>query len=211
MSLVLYDYTMAPSPRRARILLAEKNVPHEKVQINLMAGEHLGDAYRAINPCCTVPALKLEDGTVLGDNAGIAAYIEAAYPEPNMLGSTPAERGLVASWNSRVEFEGMMAVAEALRNSAPGMKDRALTGAANFAQIPELAARGIARLQAFMDMLDARLAGREFVAIDRFSWADITAIVTVDFARVVRVKPQEGHANLKRWRALVSARPSMTA
>ncbi len=211
MSLVLYDFTMAPSPRRARIFLAEKGVAVQNVQVNLMAGEHLSDAFRAINPSCTVPALKLADGTVLTENAGIAAYLEAAYPEPPLLGVTPVEKGLVAMWNARVEIEGLSAVAEALRNSAPAMKDRALTGPANFAQIPEVAARGIKRLELFFDTLEARLAGRAFVALDVLTVADISALVVVDFARVVRVKPQERHLNLARWRAALSARPAFSA
>jgi glutathione S-transferase len=211
MPLTLYDYAMAPSPRRARIFLAEKGVTVEKIQINLMTGEHLSDAFRAINPSCTVPALKLEDGTVLTENAGIAAYLEAAYPNPPLLGSTPVEKGIVAMWNARVEFEGLMAVAEALRNSAPGMKDRALTGPENFAQIPEVAARGIKRLELFFDMLEARLADRNFLALDVLTVADISALVVVDFARVVRVKPQEKHVNLARWRTALSARPSFSA
>jgi len=209
--MILYDYKAAPSPRRARILLAEKGVTVDNVQIDLMTGEHLSDAYRVINPLCTVPALKLEDGTVLTDNAGIIAYIEAAYPNPPLLGTTPLEKALVASWNARVEGEGLLAVAEALRNSAPGMKDRALTGPENFAQIPELAARGVRRLELFFDMLEARLAGREFLALDTLSVADITALVTVDFARVVRVKPQDKHVNLTRWRAALHARPAFLA
>ena len=211
MPLTLYDYAMAPSPRRARIFLAEKGVTVEKIQINLMTGEHLSDAFRAINPSCTVPALKLEDGTVLTENAGIAAYLEAAYPNPPLLGSTPVEKGIVAMWNARVEFEGLMAVAEALRNSAPGMKDRALTGPENFAQIPEVAARGIKRLELFFDMLEARLADRNFLALDVLTVADISALVVVDFARVVRVKPQEKHVNLARWRTALSARHSFSA
>lgn len=209
--MILYDYKTAPSPRRARILLAEKGVPFETVQVDLMAGEHLSDAFRAINPGCTVPALKLEDGTVLTDNAGIIAYIDAAYPEPPMLGRTPLERGIVASWGAKVEMEGLLAVAEALRNSAPGMKDRALTGPANFAQIPELAARGIKRLELFLDMLEARLEGREFLALDVLTVPDITALVTVDFARVVRVKPGPQHVNLARWREALHARPAFNA
>lgn len=211
MSLVLYDYTRAPSPRRARIFLAEKHLTFETVQIDLMAGEHLQPAYAAINPACTVPALRLPNGTIITENAGIAAYLEAEYASPPLLGATPIEKGLVASWNARVEYEGMMAVAEALRNSAPGMKDRALTGAENHPQIPALAERGTKRLNAFFDMLDAHLANRDFVAIDAFSIADITALVTVDFARVVRCKPKPEHENLARWRAAVSARPSATA
>jgi glutathione S-transferase len=211
MALTLYDFPMAPSPRRARILLAEKSVPYEKITIDLAQGEHLLPAFRTINPACTVPALRLEDGTIITENAGIAAYLEAAYPDPPLLGRTPVEKGLVASWNARIEYEGLMAVAEALRNSAPGLKDRALTGAENFPQNPDIAARGLARLELFFDMLEARLEGREFVATNDFTVADITAVVAVDFARVVRRKPGPQHGNIARWRALVGTRPSVLA
>lgn len=207
----LYDFTMAPSPRRARILLAEKGIAHGNVQVNLVTGEHLGEAYRALNPQCTVPALQLDDGSVLPDNPAIAAWAEAAHPEPALMGRTPLEKAEVASWNSRIEFEGLLAIAEAMRNSAPAMKDRALTGAANVAQIPELAQRGLERAQRFFDVLDARLAGRDFIATDRFSLADITAVVLVDFARVVRLKPVETHANIRRWREALASRPSLSA
>lgn len=211
MTLILYDYKMAPSPRRARILLAEKQVPHTTVQIDLMAGEHLQPAYRAINPACTVPALKLEDGTIITENAGIAAYLEAAYPDPPLLGRTPIEKGFVAAWVARVEFEGMMAVAEALRNSAPAMKDRALTGPHDFPQIPELAERGMRRIGWFFAMLEERLTGRPFLAAETLSAADIAAAVTVDFARVVRCKPAPELQNLASWRERLAARPSFAA
>lgn len=209
MSLTFYDCPTAPSPRRARILLAEKNVPHTTVNIDMMKGEQLSEEFRTINPACTIPVLKLEDGTALTENAGITAYLEAEFPEPAMLGKTSSEKGLVASWNAKIEFEGLIAVAEALRNSSPAMKDRALTGPVNYAQIPELAERGKARLERFMDMLNERLEDRDFIAIDEFSVADITAIVVVDFARVVKIKPQEHHTNLNRWRSAMHARPSM--
>ena len=207
--ITLYDCSTAPSPRRARILLAEKGVPHETVQIDLRAGEQLGDAFRAVNPQCTVPALRLDDGMVLTDNAAITAYLEARFPEPPLLGITPQEKAEIASWNWRVEFEGLLAIAEALRNSAPAMKQRALPGPEDYAQIPELAARGLARLKRFFEVLDARLAGRETIASARFSVADITAVVAVDFARVVKVKPGDEHPNLLRWRAAMGQRPSM--
>lgn len=208
--ITFYDCATAPSPRRARIVLAEKSVPHQVVNIDLARGEQLGDAYRAINPGATVPALRLDDGTVLTDNAGIAAWAEAAYPAPPLLGVSPVEKALVASWNARIEAEGFVPVAEALRNSAPAMKDRALPGPVNYAQIPELAERGRARLAAFFDMLDARLLGRDFVAIDAFSLADISAVVVVDFARIVRIRPAEHHANLLRWRGQMAERPSFS-
>lgn len=210
-TITLYDCATAPSPRRARILLAEKAIPHHTVQIDLVRGEQLGEAFRALNPQCTVPALKLDDGTVLPDNAAIWAWAEAVYPEPPMLGRTPIEKAQVASWNARLEFEGMLAVAEAFRNTSPAMKDRALTGEAAVPQIPELGARGLARALRFFDTLNTHLAGRDFIATDHFTLADITAVVLVDFARIIRFKPGEAHPHLARWRAALAERPSLKA
>jgi glutathione S-transferase len=207
--ITFYDCSTAPSPRRARILLAEKGVPHETVQVDLRSGEQLGDAYRRINPRCTVPALRTDEGLVLTDNAAITAYLEARFPEPPLLGRTPAEKAEIASWHWRVEFEGLMAIAEALRNSAPAMANRALPGPVDYAQIPALAERGRARVQQFFVDMDAHLAGRDFVATDRFSIADVSAVVAVDFARIVKIKPGEMHPNLQRWRAGMAQRPSM--
>ncbi len=206
--MTFYDCATAPSPRRARILLAEKGVAFETVQIDLRSGEQMGEAFRAINPQCTVPALATPEGTVLTDNAAIAAYLEAAFPNPPMLGVTPLDKAQIASMNWRMEFEGLLAIAEAMRNSAPAMANRALPGPHNYAQIPELAARGGQRVQHFIDMLDAHLAGREFIAANQLSIADITAVVAVDFARVVRIKPSEQHTNLLRWRAALALRPA---
>ena len=130
--IILYDCATAPSPRRARILLAEKGIAHETVQVDLVRGEQLGEAYRAINPQCTVPALRTddEDGLLLTDNAAIAAWVEARYPQPPLMGITPREKAEIASWNWRIEFEGLLAIAETLRNSSPAMADRALPGVA---------------------------------------------------------------------------------
>ena len=208
--ITLYDCATAPSPRRARILLAEKGVVHATVEVDLRNGEQLSDAYRQVNPQCTVPALRADDGLLLTDNAAITAYLEARYPQPPLLGSTPQEKAGIASWNWRIEFEGLLAIAEALRNSAPAMADRALPGPVNYPQIPELARRGLARVQQFFITLNDRLAGRAFIAADRFSIADITAVVAVDFARVVKIKPGERHPHLQRWRATMAQRPSMS-
>jgi glutathione S-transferase len=208
MTLTLYDCATAPSPRRARIVLAEKGIAHDTVQIDLRSGEQLGEAYRRINPGCTVPALRLEDGTVLGDNASIAAWAEAVQPEPALFGRTPVEKAEVASWQWRAEFDGLFAVAEALRNGSPAMAGRALPGPANYAQIPELAERGRARIQQFFADLNTRLEGRAWLAGGAFSIADITAMVAVDFARVVKLKPGDEHPHLLAWRARLAERPS---
>ncbi len=209
MTITLYDCATAPSPRRARILLAEKGVAHETVQVDLRSGAQFDDAFRRINPQCTVPALQTVEGALLTDNAAIAAYLEALYPEPALLGRSPLEKAQIASWNWRIEFEGLLAIAEALRNASPGMVNRALPGPRDYAQIPELAQRGLQRVQDFFTTLDARLEGRAFIAADSFSIADITAVVAVDFARVVKVKAGEQHPHLLRWRAAMAERPSM--
>ena len=206
--ITLYDCSTAPSPRRARILLAEKRIQHETVQVDLRNGEQLGEAYRKINPQCTVPALRTEEGAILTDNAAITAWAEARYPDPPLLGTTPLEKAEIASWNWRVEFEGLLAIAEAMRNTSAALRDRALPGPANYAQIPELGRRGLERLQRFMAVLNERLEGRDYIAGNRFSVADITAVVAMDFARIVKVKPGEQHPHLLRWRAKVGERPA---
>lgn len=206
----LYDYPRAPSPRRARILLAEKGIAHDTVVVDLAAQEQLSDAFRAINPACTVPALVLDDGAVLADNAAIAAWAEAAQPEPPLFGRTPLEKAEVASWNARIEGECFMAIAEAMRNSAPAMKDRALPGPNNYAQIPELAERGRARLLDFLARFEAHLATRPYVAGEFFSLADITAGVALDFARVLRIDASEGRPHVAAWRARLAARPAFS-
>lgn len=206
----LYDFGRAPSPRRARILLAEKGIPHDTKIVDLAVAEQLGDAYGAINPALTVPALVLDDGTVLPDNAAIAAWAEAAHPEPPLFGRTPVEKAEVASWNAKVEVECFMAIAEAMRNSAPAMKDRALPGPANYAQIPELAARGQARLADFLERFEGHMTGREWVAGSAFSVADITAAVALDFARVLRFDAYADRPAIAAWRERLAQRPAFS-
>ncbi|PIF73751.1 glutathione S-transferase [Variovorax sp. 54] len=207
--ITLYDCATAPSPRRARILLAEKGVAHATIDVDLRSGEQLSEAFRRLNPQCTVPVLLTQEGLRLADNAAITAYLEARFPEPPLLGSTPQEKAEIASWNWRVEFEGLMGIAEAIRNSSPAMANRALPGPVDYPQIPELAQRGLARVQHFFDTLDGQLAGSDFIAADRFSIADITAVVAVDFARVVKVQVGDARPHLQRWRRAMAQRPSM--
>lgn len=203
-----YDFQRAPSPRRARIVLAEKVIAHDVVQIDLASGEQLSAAYRAINPACTVPALVLDSGEVLTDNAAIAAWTEAVQPEPPLLGRSPLDKAAVASWNSKIEGECFMAIAEVLRNTSKAMVDRALPGPNNYPQIPELAERGRARLGHFLGRFEDHMTGRDWVATDAFTLVDISAGVALDFAGWVKVDVNEGRPAIAAWRAKLAERPS---
>jgi len=209
--ITLYDCTTAPSPRRTRMFLAEKNIDHKNIQVDLKNGEQMGEAFRKINPGATVPALITEDGAVLTENAGIAVYLEALHPDPPLLGTTPMQKADIATWNWRCEMGGLMSVAEALRNSSPNMKDRALPGPRNVAQIPELAERGKMKLGWFFKTLNRQLSVNEYIAGDSYSVADITATITVDFAEWVKVYPEEDQTHLLAWHARMKERPSYKA
>lgn len=203
-----YDCQSAPSPRRARIFIAEKGLHIEALAVDLGKGEQFSDQFKSINPRCTVPVLELDDGTVITENVGIAVYLEAVCPDPPLLGESPTERALVAMWNARAEQEGLWAVAEAFRNNAKGLKNHAVTGPTEFGQIPELAERGRIRAAEFFDTLDQRLADEPFLAGKRYSLADITALCVVDFAAWIKLSIGEQRPNLKRWHDEVGARPS---
>ena len=178
-----YDCATAPSPRRVRIFLAEKGITVPVVQVNLREGEHLQPAFRKINPEATVPALELDDGTVINDAIAICAYFEELHPEPPLIGRTPEERAVTIAWNRRIERDGFYAVMEAFRNSTPGLKGRAIPGPDGYAQIPALAERGRARVGRFFAGMDAHLEKREFVAGPHYSMADITTQITIEFAK----------------------------
>lgn len=202
-----YDCQPAPSPRRVRICIAEKNLDIPAVEVDLRNGEHLKEPFRSINPQCTVPVLETKEGVHLTESVAIYRYLEEIQPDPPLMGTTPLEKALVAEWDHRVETEGFAAVADALRNRADGFKNRAATGPENFAQIPELAERGRRRAELFLKVLDDRLAESQYLAGDFFSTADISGLVVVDFAGWIKLS-LDGHPNLKRWHEEISARPS---
>lgn len=206
-----YDCSTAPSPRRVRIFLAEKGIEIPTIQVDLRSGEQLSEGFRKINPRCTVPVLELDDGTRLTDTLAICHYLESLYPEPNLMGLDGREQALVMNWHEQVMTEGFLAGAEALRNFAKGFADRALTGPKNFGQIPELAERGRERLAEFMAVLDGRLADSPYVALERFTLADIGAYVCVDFAGWIKLPVLDQWAHIRRWHGELSARPSASA
>lgn len=206
-----YDCKTAPSPRRVRIFIAEKNIECETVQIDLGNGEQFGDWFKALNPDCVVPALELDDGSCLSEVLAICDYLEAQYPEPALFGSSGRERAQILMWNVKVEQQGLASVADAFRNSAKGLANRATTGPVPYAQIPELAERGRHRVEQFFRRLDLQLANNEFVAGDRYSIADISALVTVDFSARLKLSLPDDAAHARRWYQAVSSRPSAAA
>lgn len=208
----LYDAPWAPSPRRVRIFLAEKGIEVAREAIDLRSGEQLGDLYLQINPRGAVPALELDDGEVLCESAAICRYFEALNPEPPLFGISPIEIGRIESWTRRIEGDGYAAAVYVLRNTVPAFKDRAIPDAGlTIAQIPELAARGAQMWDGFTQALDRRLEDREWIAGGGYSFADITALVTIDFARAAKLTVPGRLVNLGRWHAEASARPSAQA
>lgn len=206
----LYTFPQAPSPRRVHLFMAEKGLDIEQEVVDLRSGEHLESEFARKNPNCTVPTLELDDGTCLCECVAIGRYLEELHPDPPLLGRTPEERGIIADRDHWVEMNGTLAVIEAFRNAVPGMKDHALPGSRPVAQIAELAERGKQRYGWFLEDLDEMLSGREYVAGTRFSVADITALVTVDFATQAIKQEMPGElGNLARWYEQVNARPAV--
>src|ERR1700681_3240870 len=207
----LYDCASAPSPRRVRIFLAEKGIAVPTVQVDLRNGEQFTESFRAINPDCTVPVLELDDGTRITDAVAICVYFEAVRAAPPLMGSDPQGKAVITAAQRRAERDGFHAVVEAFRNVTPGMKGRSLPGPDGYEQIPALAERGRARVRRFFETMEAALAGRAFVCGPDFSIADITTLVTVDFAQRIKLAIPQASVNLRRWYDEVAARPSAKA
>lgn len=201
---LLNDQPQAPNPRRLNIFLAEKGIELPRHAVNLMEGEHKAPGYLAKVGAPVVPALELADGTVLTETVAICRYLEALHPEPNMMGRDPLETAVIEMWQRRVEFSLFMAVAHCFRHTNPRMAVME-TQSAEWGEIN----RG--RIGPSLEALDARLAGRDWIAADRLTVADITAIVAVDFMRVIKYAFPEDLANLAAWRARMHARPSVAA
>ncbi|MEQ6250279.1 glutathione S-transferase [Sulfitobacter sp. HNIBRBA3233] len=209
--MILYSCKTAPNPRRARMFLAEKGAEIEIREVEIAKGEQLSDAFLEVNPFGTVPALVTDGGTLITENVAIAHYLEEMFPDKPLMGQTPEERAEVLMWNAIAELHGLLPVGEAFRNSHPAMKDRAIPGPDNYAQIPELAERGHARALRFLDLLDGRLADREFICGDRFTLADITAFVGLSFARVIKMSVPSDKKAVADWFARVGERDSARA
>ena len=197
----LYTFDNAPNPARLKMFMDYKGIVLDTTQINLGAEEQLGADYRAIVPEATVPALVLDDGSVLCAVIAIAHYLEALYPERPLLGKTAEERAHVLNWNHRLFTDIFSPTAEAFRNAHPKYVNRALPGPTNVPQLPELAERGKSRLLVGLSMLNEVLADRVFLAGNALSFADIDLLAALDFAAWgARTVPDESLEHLARWR-----------
>ena len=201
----LYDSKPAPNPRRARIFLAEKGITVPTEQVDIMTQQHKTPEYAAINPFQRMPALVLDDGTVITESIAICRYFEMLQPDPPMFGVGAKDMALVEMWNRRAEINFFSNVAAVFRHLHPAMKELEVP------QVPAYAEAMRPRAMWFLDLIDGELAKREFIAGERYTVADITTLCAVDFMKPGRMTIPENLTNVKRWHAAVSARPSAHA
>lgn len=202
----LYTSHRAPNPRRVRWVMAEKGLDAvEIVEVDLLSGEHKTADYRARFGVPHVPALELDDGTCLTESLAICRYLEAMHPEPNLFGRDAREQAMIEMWTRRCEFYLANPLMLTVRHSHPAL------AALEAAQAPQVAEYNRAGAERFMKTLDRRLADHEFLAEDRFTIADIVAVVGLDFARLIKYRPPEELANLARWLEACRARPAARA
>lgn len=208
----LYDAVWAPNPRRVRMYLAEKGITVERRMVDLAAAENLQEPFLSLNPRGTVPVLELDDGRCIADSVAICRYFEALHPDPSLFGSDALEVARIEYWTRKIESEGYAGVVYAFRNRNKHMTDRALSGFwPPVPQLPELVMRGQNMWGWFVESLDANLDGRDWIATETYSFADLTALMTVDFAKATRLSDGQFPPALAAWYERVSARPSATA
>ena len=208
----LYDFALAPNPRRVRMFLAEKGLDVPSVQVNTREREQFSEAFKKVSPRSIVPVLELDDGSCIAESVAICRYFEEIQPEPPLFGRDAKEKALVEMWNRHAETDCYGATAEAARNSLPMFADRGLPGLpSGVPQLPLLAERGMQTLNRFMTHLDGHLANNAFVAGDGFSIADITVFVTIEFGKRVDYSLPEALTHVKRWHGEIAARPSADA
>lgn len=202
----LYTSHRAPNPRRVRWVLAEKGVTDvELVEIDIMAGEHRTPDYRARVGVPHVPALELDDGTTISESIAICRYLEALYPDPNLFGRDPREQAIVEMWTRRAEFYLANPLMLTVRHSHPAL------AVLEAAQAPQVADFNKAAAERFMRTLDRHLAEHAFIALDRFTIADVVAADGLDFARLIKYRPPEELTNLAQWLEACRARPAAKA
>lgn len=200
----IYDTHTAPTPRRTRIFLAEKNIPMEYVQLDLQKGENISPEMRQKNPIGKVPVLELDDGTCIAESVAICRYFEELHPQPPLMGKTTLEKAQVEMWQRQVEMSLFMQVGMCFQHTTGYFKDR-------MTPIYEYGVEAGRIATKYLNTLERRLGESQFIAGDNYSIADITALCAIDFARVVKIKLTDEQKNLQRWYEEVSRRPSAKA
>lgn len=201
----LYDGGRAPNPRRVRIYLAEKGITVPLEQVDLGALQQKSPAFTTVNPVQRVPALQLDDGTIIAEFIAICRYFEALHPEPPMFGQGAKDAAVIEMWQRRVELHLLMPISHVFRNGHPAMEKMEVP------QVPAWAEANRPRVMDFLHLLDRELKDRRYIAGDRYTVADITGLVSVDFLKPAKLAVPDELGSVKRWHAEVSARPSAKA
>ena len=201
----LYDGGRAPNPRRVRVFLAEKGIKVPTEQVDLGKLQQRSDAYTAVNPMQRVPALVLDDGTVITESIAICRYFEALYPDPPFFGRGALDIALVEMWQRRVELHLLLPVSNVFRHLHPAMKQM------EDPQVAEWGEANKSRVMTFLRFLDGELKSRPYLAGKDFTVADITAMIAVDFMRVTKLSVPDDLGNVRRWHESVAGRPSAAA
>ena len=201
----LYDSRRAPNPRRVRWFMAEKGIEDiEVIDVDIFGGQHRTPEYLAKAGLPNVPALEMDNGQTITESVAICRYLETVYPQPNLFGEEACEAAVIEMWSRRTEMLVSTPLMMAVRHAHPAL-------AAIETQVPELAANGRATAEKGLKMLDRRLAESAFIASDRVTMADILAATGIDFARMVRFRPDAELVNVKRWLDEMMARPAAKA
>jgi glutathione S-transferase len=201
----LYDCARAPNPRRVRWFMAEKGIEDVEIEVlSIMGGDHKSPEYRAKVGVSQMPALELDDGTVITESVAICRYLESVYPEPNLFGRDAKETAIIEMWLRRTEMMVATPIMQGVRHSHPGM-------AALEAQIPEVAAYNLDGARRSLKMLDRRLAESPFIAADRVTIADVVAVTSLDFGRMIKWRPDPELAHVNRWFEAMRERPAAKA
>ena len=201
----LYGDARAPNPRRVRIFLAEKGISVPTENVDLSKLEHRREPYKSLNPMQRIPALVLDDGTVITESIAICRYFEALQPDPPLFGRGALKGALVEMWDRRVEHHLFFPVATVFQHTHPFMKLLVEP------QVPAWGEANRPRVTEFLQFLDSELKSRPYIAGENFTVADITGLVAVDFMRVSKMAVPEELGNVRRWYGAVSARPSAKA
>jgi glutathione S-transferase len=201
----LYNHSLAPNPRRVRIFAAEKGINLTLEEVDILAGQSRTPEFIAKNTSGGVPVLELDDGSHLSESVAICRYLEGLHPEPNLLGRDLREQADIERWNRRMELELFAAIGRTVQNTSPIFQGR-------FKQFPEYGEAQRAVVYQRLERMDRELNGHQFVAGDRFTIADITALVAIDIGgRLADIKIAPELAHLTRWHNVVSKRPSANA